>query len=393
MRIAINGIGIAGPTLAWWLREYGFEPIIFEKSPEFKSGGHLVDFWGHACEIMEKMGLLEQLRQESYQIKHIHCFDENGRRSSKINISSLIKENYGEFLSVKRGDISSVIYNACKGIDIRFGTSIENLEEQKDGITVHLSNNTKEKFDLVIGADGLHSHIRSLVFDKSEYEESDLNKYIAAFSLKDYNHYEKFTYAISVGNDKQVARVCLDEKETLVMLTIDSSLVEKIPTSLKEKKQLLQSVFKDNKWETPDILARLDNIEYIYFDNVSQVKMDNWYKGRVALVGDASSCPSILMGLGSIFAIVEAYVLAGELYKAKGNYKMAFDEWQNKLKDIINRKQKVGLSNLSLAASDEIVKKYLSTITIKVSSTPIVSKFIGAGIFNDQIELPEYKKD
>lgn len=390
-KIAINGTGIAGTTLAWWLREYGFQPTLFEKAPEFRAGGYLVDFWGPACEIMKKMGLFEQLKTKSYQIKNIHCFDENGRRSSKVNISSLITDNYDEFLSVKRGDIAETIYKACEGIDIRFGTSIEKIEEKDKTITAHLSNGTKEDFDLVIGADGLHSHIRNIAFDKSEYQEYDLNKYVAALSLKSYDHYEKYTYALSVGEKRQVARVCLDQDETLIMFTLDADLVKQFPATLEQKKELLQKSFNNFGWETPDILNKLDDVEEIYFDKVSQIRMDTWHKGRVALVGDSAACPSILMGLGSIFAIVEAYVLAGELHQAKGDHNIAFDQWQHRLKDIIARKQKVGLTNLSVAASDEIVKKYLSTITVKISSTPVISKFIGAGIFKDPIEVPEYK--
>jgi 2-polyprenyl-6-methoxyphenol hydroxylase-like FAD-dependent oxidoreductase len=391
MKIAINGLGIAGPTLAWWLREYGFEPILFEKAPAFRTGGYLVDFWGPACDIIKKMGLFEQFEEKSYKIKNIHCFNEDGRRSSKVNISTLIKDNYGEFLSLKRGDISSALYEACKGIDIRFGVSIENLEEKENCIIAHLSNNTRENFDLVIGADGLNSHIRPLVFNDSEYREYDLNKYVAAFSLKNYSHHENYTYGISVGENKQVSRVSLSEDETLIMFTLDSELVDKFPVSLEDKKQLLLSIFRDTKWEIPDILSELNTVDEIYFDKVSQIKMDNWYKNRVALIGDAAACPSILMGLGSIFAIIESYILAGELYKAKGDYNTAFKEWQSKLKDTIDRKQKIGLTNLSVAAPEEILQKYLSTITVKISSTPVISKFIGAGIFKDWIEIPEYK--
>lgn len=241
-KIAINGTGIAGTTLAWWLREYGFQPTLFEKAPEFRAGGYLVDFWGPACEIMKKMGLFEQLKAKSYQIKNIHCFDENGRRSSKVNISSLITDNYDEFLSVKRGDIAETIYKACEGIDIRFGTSIEKIEEKDKTITAHLSNGTKEDFDLVIGADGLHSHIRNIAFDKSEYQEYDLDKYVAALSLKSYDHYEKYTYALSVGEKRQVARVCLDQDETLIMFTLDADLVKQFPATLEQKKSYYKSL-------------------------------------------------------------------------------------------------------------------------------------------------------
>lgn len=113
-----------------------------KKLLSLRNGGYLVDFWGPACEIMKKMGLFDQLKEKSYQIKNIHCFDENGRRSSKVNISSLITDNYGEFLSVKRGDIAETIYKACKDIDIRFATSINKVEEKDKTITVQLSDGT-----------------------------------------------------------------------------------------------------------------------------------------------------------------------------------------------------------------------------------------------------------
>ncbi|AXA34711.1 FAD-binding domain [Francisella adeliensis] len=391
MKIAINGVGIAGPTLAWWLKEYGFEPVLFEKAPEFRTGGYLVDFWGAGCEVLKKMGLFEELKNKSYKIKNIHCFNGRGRRSSKVNISSLIEDNYGEFLSVKRGDISSVIYNACGEIETRFGTFVTSVENNDDKVIAHLSDGTKESFDLVIGADGLHSHTRSLAFSDSEFKEHDLNTFVAAFSLEDYKFHENYTYGLCIEDDRQISRVTLETGETLVMFTMSSNLVDKIPTTLDEKKEIIRSVFKDIQWEAPELLSRLNDVDNIYFDSVTQVKMNNWYNNRIALVGDAASCPSILMGQGSIFAIIEAYVLAGELYKAKGDYKVAFPAWQNKLKEIIDRKQKLGLMNLSTSAPEEVFKKYLSTITVNISSTPIVSKFIGAGIFHNEIEVSDYK--
>jgi 2-polyprenyl-6-methoxyphenol hydroxylase-like FAD-dependent oxidoreductase len=390
MKIAINGAGIAGSTLAWWLKKYGFQPVLFEKAPSLRTGGYLVDFWGPGCEIMKKMGLFTELKNKSYKIKNIHCFNQDGRRSSKIDICNLIKDNYDEFLSIKRGDLAASIYNACEGIDIRSGTTIENIEEKYDSIVATLSDGTKEEFYLVIGADGLHSHTRSLVFDKSQYQEYDLNKYIAVCSFDKYSNLEKFTYAVSVSDQQQVARVSLNKDETLIMFTIDASLVDKFPTTLADKKKIITNAFKDFKWEVPDILTKLNDVKDIYFDKVSQIKMDTWHKGKVALIGDAAACPSFLMGFGSIFATVEAYILAGELYKTKGDYTIAFEQWQNKLKDIIDRKQKLGLTNLSVAANDDITHKYLSTLTVKISSTPIISKFIGAGIFNEPIKLPEY---
>ena len=358
---------------------------------EFRTGGYLVDFWGAGCEVLKKMGLFEELKNKSYKIKNIHCFNGKGKRSSKVDISSLIKDNYNEFLSVKRGDISSVIYNACGEIDTRFGTFVTSIEDTDDKVIAHLSDGSKESFDLVIGADGLHSHTRSLVFKDSEVVEHDLNTFVAAFSIDSYKLHENYTYGLCIEDDRQISRVTLETGETLVMFTLDSKLVDKIPVTLEEKKQILRSTFKNIQWEAPDLLAELNNVDNIYFDSVTQIKMNSWYKDRVALVGDAASCPSILMGQGSIFAIIEAYVLAGELYRAKGNHKVAFAAWQDKLKDTIDRKQKLGLMNLSKSASEEVFKKYLSTITVNISSTPVVSKFIGAGIFHDEIELIDYK--
>ena len=391
MKIAISGVGIAGPTLAWWLKKYGFEPVLFEKAESFRTGGYLVDFWGTGCDIAKKMGLFDKFKAASFEIDNIHCFDGRGKKSAKVNIVSLIKEIHGDFLSVKRGDISSIIYNACDGIKTHFNTHITALEESDSDILVHLSNGKKEAFDLVIGADGLHSNTRSLVFDGSEYEEYDLNKYVMAFSLNNYNRHENHTYGICIEDDKQISRVTLENGQTLIMFTLDSNLVDKFPSTLQEKKDLLIKSFHDVHWEIPDILSRLNDVDNIYFDKVSQIRMNNWHKGRVALVGDAAACPSILMGQGSIFAMIETYILAGELYKAKGNHVVAFEAWQNQLKEIIEQKQKLGLMNLSTAASSDLTKKYLSKITLEVSATPVISKFIGAGIFTDKIILPDYK--
>ncbi|APC96348.1 FAD-binding domain [Francisella frigiditurris] len=390
MRIAINGVGIAGPTLAWWLKRFGYEPVLFEKASELRKGGYIVDFWGSGYDIVEKMGILPDLESKSYNIKTLKCFNGKGKNSSNVDMEAMSKETFGRFLSLKRSDISEIIFNACGNMDVRFGCYISSIEKAKDGVVAHLSNGEKEKFDLIIGADGLHSQIRTLAFKNSSYEEFDLDTYVVALTLPDYEPREENAYVVSIDSKKQVAKAAIEDNKTLFLFTFRSELVEKIPTSLEERKEVLRSVFKDMEWEVPNILERLDDAEDIYFDKVCQIRMESWSSDRVALIGDAAACPSLLAGQGSMFAIMEAYVLAGELYKAKGDYKVAFENYEQILKKFIENKQKAALTNLAFFAPRNNFHKYLASIFLKMTKVPILSKFIIGSMFKEDIKLPSY---
>lgn len=273
-----------------------------------------------------------------------------------------------------------------------FGTYISSFEDENDKVIIERSDGKKESFDIIIGADGFHSHIRSLTFKEEEYQDIDINTYIASFYNHDSTvHTEIDSYELFLDRDKQASLVSLNDKETSVCtFAFDKALVNTKPKTLQNKKDVLKSVFKGFEGKIHKILENLENVDKIFFDNVGQVKMDSWYKGRVALTGDASSAPSLLAGQGSIFALCEAYILAGELYKSKGDYKKAFSEWQNKLKDIIDEKQDNSLTNLSFFMPEEIFTNYIIPMKGNLQSVPIFNQIFGAEVLRYSIDLPDY---
>ncbi|API87299.1 FAD-dependent monooxygenase [Francisella uliginis] len=390
MKIAINGAGVAGLSLAWWLEKYGFEVTVFEKKQKLPTEGYLINSWGSGYEVLTKMGLLYNIKEKAIELKYLKCHDNTDKKSTPINISSIIKNNYGKFISIKRVDLLSIIYGNLEKTNVVFGTHIVTFEENSDSVIIERSDGKKESFDIFIGADGFHSHTRSIAFDKDEYNEVDIETCIASF----YSYSSKLntnnSYDLYLDKDKQVSLISLGNQETIVTFAFDKSLITKKPETLEEKKEILLSLFKDFDGKVHEALKGINNVDDIFFDSVGQVKMENWHKGRVALVGDASSAPSLLAGQGSIFALCEAYILAGELHESKGDYATAFAEWQRKLKDTIDLKQANSLTNLSLFIPEKIFLEYISPLRGNLTSVPIFNQIFGAEILKYTIDLPIY---
>ena len=299
MRIAINGCGIAGPTLAWWLRRYGHEPVLFEKAKAFRTGGHIIDFWGSGYEVAQKMELFPQILEDSYIMEGLRTVTAGGYTTSSLNVQVFQELTENKYLSIARSDLSKRIYDACNGIETRFGTSIIGLDDAGDHVKVERSDQAFEDFDLVIGADGLHSKIRTLTFGLQESFEHPTGFYVAAFTLSGYSPRDELTYVSHTVPDRQVSRVALRDDKTLFLFIFSDQFVDQKPANEDAEKATLRKVFGDMKWEASAILDRMEEVKDIYFDRVSQIRMPHWTKGRVALVGDAAACPSLLAGEGT----------------------------------------------------------------------------------------------
>lgn len=389
MRIAINGVGVAGPALAWWLKKYGFEPVLFERAKELRTGGYMIDFWGIGYDIAEKMGLIPQLRKNGYMMNSLRIVDDQGKIKTSISLDQMRSLIGDRFLSIKRGDLAATLYRACEGVETRFGTCIEAIVQHNDGVEVKLSDGSQEKFDLVIGADGVHSQVRAHVFGDQHFEHQ-LGAYVAAFTLSGYQPRNELIYFAHPMIQKQVSRVTLRDDQTLFLFTFRSELVKKLPQNAEEEKDLLKVIFKDAQWEVTSILSQMNEAKDFYFDRVSQIRMDQWYCDRVALLGDAAACVSLLAGEGTGLAITEAYVLAGELHRAQGDYKRAFANYQDKLQIFLKEKQKSAQKMISFFAPKNRFDVLLSTMVLRFSKMPLLSRFVIGPILRDKIELPDY---
>ena len=390
MRIAINGIGIAGATLAYWLREFGHEPVLFEQSPTLRPGGYVVDFWGQGYEIAERMGIMPTLRRTGYEMRTLRMVDDRGHTDAKLELAPIRELLDGRFVSLPRADLAAALFGACSGIPAHFGCSIEAIDHVPRGCIARLSDGGREPFDLVIGADGLHSRIRALEFAPQRRVETALAAYVAAFRTRCYGQREELAYVARTLPGQQVARVSLRNDETLVMFVCRADKIGPEPPP-NSQKAALRHAFGDMRWEGPELLDRMDASEDLYFDRARQIHMRRWWSRRIALVGDAAACPSFLAGEGAGLAMIEAYVLAGELQRHRNDYARAFASYDGRLRDFVEAKQRAAPNLLKFFAPRSRLGLAVRNLSVNALSLRCVARRFLAKSLRDDVELPHYR--
>lgn len=391
MKVAINGIGVAGPAVAYWLRRLGHETVLFEKATALRTGGYLIDFWGLGYAIAERMGILASLRARGYEMQRMRMVDRHGREEAHVDLSPMREALHGRFVSIARSDLARALFRACDGIPARFGVSIVGIEGNGAGSIVTLSDGTRERFDVVVGADGLHSAVRALAFGPESQFERFLGCYIAAFRVRGYPHRDELTHVSRTVRGRQVGRVSLRDGETLVLLVWRPEPTASIvPPDPDEQQLAVRRAFGDMGWETPELLAAMDDAVDFYFDRVSQIHVPRWSAGSVVLLGDAAACPSLLAGEGSGLAMLEAYILAGELHRANGAASLAFTAYERRLRGFVTAKQDSAVWFRGFFAPETILGLAVRNLAVHAFALPFVAKPLLARSLRDDLELPEY---
>ena len=308
MRVIINGVGIAGPTLAYWLRKAGHEVVLVEAAPQLRTGGYVIDFGLVGYNIAEKMGLIPRLLQLGYQVREMHFVDREGRTSASMSVDALDRLTHGRYTTLRRSDLAATIYGELDGtVETIFGDSVASIEEAGHCVRVGFDHAPPREADLVIGADGLHSRVRQLVFGPDGGVEVPLGYHVAAFDIVGYRPRNELVYLGYGVPGRQIYRFSMHEDRTLFLFVFrDEYLPAESPANDQERKSVLTKVFADVGWECPRILAALASVCGIYFDRASQIRLNRWTKGRTALVGDAAACVSLMAGEGSSLAMAEA---------------------------------------------------------------------------------------
>lgn len=338
--ILISGAGISGLTLAYWLQQYGFTPTVIEKRPNLNDRGYMIDFYGSGYDVAERMGIIEQLKikSEQYPISKLEFVDRNGKPRARLNVKKIREVLNQRYFPLMRGDLEAVIYGSVKDkVSIHFGTNIHRLEIGNDAVHVEFSDGKRETFDLVIGAGGIHSNVRKLLWGEESQFSRYLGFYVACSVIDNFfdtddkflGHFEPNLQAsvYSIGQNK--------------LATFFAFRSDKLETHTREEQKTLLAKRLDGLgWVIPQLLEGTKQADDFFFDAVAQIQLDNWYQDRVALVGDACQCLTLLAGQGASMGMAGAYLLADELHKAAGDYKVAFPAYQQRLKPEINRRQK-----------------------------------------------------
>ena len=329
--ILISGAGIGGPTLAFWLQAAGFEPTLIEHAATLRAGGYVIDFWGLGYDIAERMGLAGDIERIGYHIREMRIVDDRGERVTGFGTKIFRELTGGRFVTLGRSDMSRLLFEKIKGTtEVIFDDEVVGLQGYADHMGVQFRHAGERRFDLVIGADGLHSNVRRLVFGPQDRFEKQLGYVVAAFEARGYRPRDEDVYVIYGEPSRMLGRLALHDDRTLFLFVFTADIDPLGPMlDLPAQKAMLRGKFGDGKWECQHILEALDRTQDLYFDRVSQIKMKSWSKGRVALIGDAAFCVSLMAGQGSALAMTAAYVLAGELAKAGGRHEEAFGHYEN----------------------------------------------------------------
>jgi 2-polyprenyl-6-methoxyphenol hydroxylase-like FAD-dependent oxidoreductase len=388
--VLISGAGIAGPTLAFWLKAAGFEPMLIERSPVLRAGGYVIDFWGLGYDIAERMGLLPEIHRNGYHVQEMRIVDDTNQRLAGFGTGVFTELTGGRYVTVPRSKLSRLLFQKVEDhVESIFDEEIVALEEARDCVRVRLRRTGERRFDLVVGADGLHSAVRKITFGPRSQFEKSLGYAVAAFEIQGYRSRDEDVYLMYGQPGRMVGRFTLRNDRTLFLLVF-SAEVASLPATLGAQKAMLREVYGHGRWECSRMLAELDRTDELYFDRVSQIRMQNWSRGRIALVGDAAFCVSLLAGQGSALAMISAYVLAGELAARHGRYQQAFARYDALLRGYIATKQRGAERFAGAFAPKTHAGLVFRNLIIKTFAIPGLAKLVVGRDIADTLRLPDY---
>jgi 2-polyprenyl-6-methoxyphenol hydroxylase-like FAD-dependent oxidoreductase len=392
LRILISGAGIGGPALAFWLRRYGFLPTLIERAPAFRDGGYMIDVWGLGWDLVERMGLLGAARDRGYVIDRLVFVDERGRQVSGFDADVFRRALAGRFFSIPRGDLARLIYDAVGGdVPTLYSTSIDAMREHESGVDVDLSNGSSQTFDLVVGADGLRSRVRECVFGAEKQFEKYLGYYAASFVTTGYPHRDERTYLSFARPGRQISRYAMrGDRSAFLFVFAEDDMLDVAPHDMAAHRAVLRARFGGDRWECSAILARLDAADDVYFDSVSQIRMPRWSAGRKVLIGDAAHCPSLLAGAGSAFAMLGAYVLAGELKQANGDHAAAFAAYEGCMRPFIEEQQTGAVQFARWFAPKTAFGMFLRNSALNLMRFQPFGTWFSRHVFAGAFDLPDY---
>ncbi|GLW32725.1 FAD-dependent monooxygenase [Actinoplanes regularis] len=334
MRVLISGSSIAGPACAFWLHRAGAEVTVVEKSRRPRPGGHAVDIRGVARQIVEWMGIREAIRARQVDERGWLLVDRRNRPMGRMPADAFGGEGIVAEIEIARGDLAEVLRDATADFtDYRYGDRITELQQDAHGVDVTFASGTKERYDLVIGADGVHSGVRSLAFGP----DSDYIRYLGVYSAY---------FTVTDPGDLDNWYLMYNEPGRVAGLRPERGGTAKAHLAFREPRARYERLTRDEErrvvaermagggWKIPEMLAQMPDAPDFFFDSINQVHVKRWWRGRVALVGDAGYCGSPLAGLGTSMSLVGAYVLAGEL-AGGADPERAFAAYQDTMADYV----------------------------------------------------------
>jgi len=351
IRILVSGASIAGLSIAYWLARYGFEVTVVERAPHLRPGGQALDVRGPGLEIAERMGILATIRARSTKLTGISQVDWNGKETFRSTERTLTGGRFDSpDIEIMRDDLCNVLFEAVGGeVKYLFDDSIASLTQDESGVDVVFETNAPGRFALVIGADGLHSRVRKLAFGSEEQFIRRLgNSYVAVFGMPNFLGLERWEILYqhpdpSIGIGAMVMGLRKDADARAYVGFMSKEPVDYDYRDVDAQKRLVADRVAGGGWVLPQIVEHMLRAPDFHFDSISQIRMDNWSRGRIVLVGDAGYSVALATGQGTTVAMVGAYVLAGELAMHKDDLIAGAAVYEHELRGYVLRNQDAAL--------------------------------------------------
>jgi 2-polyprenyl-6-methoxyphenol hydroxylase-like FAD-dependent oxidoreductase len=397
MRILISGASIAGPVLAYWLTRHDFDVTVVERAPTLrKTGGHAVDLFRPSMEISAKMGVLPRIEALATGTDTLRLYREGSHRPARIDLTKIVGAASDRHVEIMRDDLSEVYYDAGRDqIEYLFGDSITAISPDGEVTFEHAA---PRRFDVVVGADGLHSNVRRLIFGEEAGLTRFIGGYLAVVSAPKAQA-DPGEMVVHVGAGRLAGIYSaehLTDARALFMFRSKNELQYHHRDVLRQK-ELLRGTFTGMDPQVDRWLAELNRTPTFYFDSITQLQLDTWSSGRVTLVGDAGYCPGPAVGGSTSLAVLGAYVLAGELARAGGDHIRAFAAYEQEMREPVLRSRAFArgaaksLVPGSRAAVWAMTQAVRLVSLLPASLTRTVAKFNTKGVrMYDAMRVPDY---
>ena len=337
MKVLISGGGVAGPALAHWLHRYGHDCTLVERAPTVRDGGAAIDFRGSALEVLDRMGMLGEMRRRSTGLREMLLVDAAGAQLAQLPAAAISGD-----LEVLKADVSRALFERTRqDTEYLFDNTITALRQERDRVVVEFESGPAREFDLVVGADGLHSRTRRLAFGPESRYVRGLGIFGALFTTDNYLRLDHTGLMFNTPGRSALAFAARDDTELRVGLSFVADGLRYDRHDRRQQETIVAEHFADGGWQVPRLLDAMRIADDFFFDSSSQVVVDRWSAGRVVLLGDAGYCAAPTAGRGTSQALIGAYLLAGEL-GAGADHEAAFERYEKRMRDYVERNQAHG---------------------------------------------------